>query len=142
MKLCIGVIPLPEPSYSGTSSATTYTVAKRLEDAYGLFSHFAVDNLDQMTRLLTKNIQTSLHRHIEGESENTDTFDTAPNEITGMFKTYLDTQALDNRESGVPTRAAMLGKRRLKGPEFRGPPRPSFEDTFTLYGSLRTWVEK
>lgn len=147
MELHIGVVPIPEPELdvsSGSisqSTTTTFEVAESLEHTYGLFSHFVEDNLDKFAELMVKNVQTSLHRYIEGEYEDTDLFDTSTNEITGMFRRYLDDQQLDKREAGVPTRAAMEGRRRLKGPDYKGPPRPSFIDTFTFYNSLRTWVE-
>ena len=142
MEIHIGVIPLPEPEYNKKTRVTTYDVATILEEKYGLFSFFVSDNIDTIASLITKNIQTSLHRHIQGESEDTATLDTAPSEMLGMLKRSLDSQAFDGRIAKVPTKAALKGFHRLKKPEERyGPPRPSFEDTTTMYQSLRVWAE-
>jgi hypothetical protein len=142
MQLHIGVYDVPEPEFNGKSVTTTYQVAQDLEAIYHLFSHFVDDHIDHMTKLVTKSVQQSLHQHIDGEEETTEGLDTALSGITLTFQNYVVTGQLDDRQRGVPTRAAREGRRRLKGPTYEGPPRPSFDDTSTFVNSLHTWVEK
>jgi hypothetical protein len=66
----------------------------------------------------------------------------ATKEIEAMFKKFLDTEEMNGRAPGVPTRAALMGVRHGRGSKtMRGVPRPSFIDTGVYRASFRAWVD-
>jgi hypothetical protein len=66
----------------------------------------------------------------------------ATKEIEAMFKKFLDTEEMNGRVPGVPTKAALTGVRHGRGSKtMQGTPRPSFIDTGIYRASFRAWVD-
>jgi hypothetical protein len=66
----------------------------------------------------------------------------ATKEIEAMFKKFLDTEEMNGRVPGVPTKAALAGVRHGRGSKtMQGVSRPSFIDTGIYRASFRAWVD-
>ena len=136
MKLHLGVIDVPEPE-----GGTTYSVAKVLEETYGLFSVFSEYELDNAAFALEQSVANALENVMLTGNIPKDIFAEATDEITSDFKEFLEESKIEKMGiKGVPTKAALKGKSiRLK--RKYGPRRPSFIDSGVLQASFKSWVE-
>ena len=140
-KLHLGVLhDKPEPEANGTSRVSTYEVGVFMEKDFGLFSHFAADNLQNIDDLLAQDVANAIDKIALGQSfDRRDMFNDSTSKITSQFQKYVNERQLDGYP-GVPTKRARQGLYRLKGNK-KGPPRTSFIDTGTLFSDLFVWME-
>jgi hypothetical protein len=119
---------------------TTYDVAKILEAKYGLFSMFTVIRGKDIQDAVEDGLRGAISDLLAGiPPSRSDPFGDVGSKVEAAFKEALDRQEFNSRIPGVPTKAALMG-RNLAFKRKRGPPRPSFEDSMTLYHNLRAWV--
>lgn len=140
MKLCLGVLEMPEPN-----GVDTYEVAQFLEGQYDLYSVFAEYEMDNIAKYLEEGVVGALQAAKAGVS--IDPFAGAMQKIETDFKEFLDTTtaeqyAVSKSESyPVPTKSALAGKStRFKGG--KGARRPSFVDSGIQESAFRAWIEK
>ena len=161
MKLCLGVIDVPEPE-----GGTTYSVGKELEDHYGLFSMFYNTYKEPIGEYIAEDMADALTKMLNDETVHFDkAFAKTSEEITDKMHYFITSQEVERvagrfGEQGIPTQAALDGKtlreksKQKRGKKIRkaspngeyfemiGARRPSFMYSGILEHSLKGWVEK
>lgn len=140
IRLNFGVVDFPY-DYGEPLDATTYSVAKRLEAVYGLFSGFYRLNQSQ----INQEVGLNLADHIIDTFERGNRFeDMLPlDNINRLYQDFLsreDTVALNKPGARIPTRRALIGynsRRKKKS----GQRRPSFVDGGLQRAAFRAWIE-
>ena len=159
MKLCLGVIEVPEPE-----GGDTYTTGMDLEKKYGVFSMFSNYRSKEINDAIADDAAIGIDMLIKGLSINTDKlFATSGSIVTKQLHDFITSQDVEKvagnyGEQGIPTQAALdgLSYRFAKGVNARhwvskgirgegkqkyGLRRPSFIYSGVFEASLKGWVE-
>ena len=136
MKLSLGVFAVPE--WNGVPLPD---VANILEGKYGLFSEFAKDQHDVITKAMHDSVSSAVTNLLAGAPPGMDPFAQGCSEIDAAFQRFLDTSRIEKLGvAGVPTGAALKGVNHRKKKN-RGARRPSFIDTGILRTNFVSWVD-
>lgn len=135
----LGVIDAPHLD----SRITTGDLAQILESKYDLFRGFYEFHAEQIDGILARSIDSALSDLINTGHAPENPYSDGCEEITALFKSFLDTGASESIGMiGAPTEAALKGINHRKSAFQKGARRPSFEDTLMLRNSLLAWMEK
>jgi len=152
MKLCLGVIDVPEPEGN-----TTYGVGQQLENKYGLFSVFVDAHAKDIINDLGNSLARSLETYMITGNAPQNSFKQAEQDITQRLKDYITHEEMAGLGvAGVPTQAALDGlslrtksgknvSKVRKGQKFKkvyGARRPSFIYSGVFQASLKVWVKE
>jgi len=157
MKLKLGVNEVPEVE----EGETTYTVGKKLEETYGIFSMFSNYRKDFIANALAEDAADGIAALIKGDTVDVGkVFAKSSENITDKLHEFITQQQVEEvasryGEYGIPTQAALQGKtlrtvngRNIKKPkkgqkfkEYYGARRPSFMYSGLFEHSLKAWIE-
>lgn len=121
--------------------STTVTVAKALEEKYGLFTIFYDTNADDIAKAVVHSLEGALEDIYAGAPMH-DPFAEAGQEVEQGFRQWLLQGEIELLGvEGVPTQAS-IERRSSRFKSGVGPSeRPSFVDTGLLELSLKAWVD-
>jgi len=137
MKICLGVVDMPYDY--GEEPATTFEVATRLEEDYGLFSHFWAKHRDDIIQEAGTAVAHQLINRIRYGAP--DGGELQMGEVIQKFNIFLEQEEMAGLGvAGVPTQAAIHGVNSRLKRQF-GPRRPSFIDGGLFKTSFTAWIE-
>jgi hypothetical protein len=126
---------------AANGAQTTADVAQILEDKYHIMEIFFEENVETIGDSVVQSMADAFDLLVDTGSPPDRIFpQEGQADIQVAFNKFIDTQAMDGVQPGVPTKAALNGvQTRFK--TRKGPPRPSFRDTGLYEQSFRAWVD-
>ncbi|OYY59039.1 MAG: hypothetical protein B7Y55_01125 [Polynucleobacter sp. 35-46-207] len=120
-------------------STTTGDVATILEEKYGVMQMFIDLHEDEIGELLAHRMAGLINNVANDRPVPMGDVDFP--KVDAQFRDYLDKGEWE-KQTGMPTAAALAGKsKRKKSGKYDGP-RPSFVDTGLYQKSFKTWISK
>lgn len=136
-----GKVSQPKPKKGDSEPMTTVSVARILEDKYGVMAAFAEAHKDDITAHLIDSLNGALESLYMGAPVS-DPFAEGAQDVAADFKTFLGNAEIESMGiDGVPTKAALDG-RSLRRKGKKGPRRQSFVDTHLYMNSSTAWVDQ
>ena len=139
-KLHLGVVDLPYQD----GKASTGDVAQILEAKYQVMGTFFQRHETEIAAALEQSIGDSLADILAGAPIGGNSMAAAMSDIKTMFNRFIDSKEMDALGiPGVPTKASLMGvNHRMKKPNAKRGPRPSFRDTGAYEGAFVSWSEE
>ena len=124
------------------SSKTTGEVMEILEAKYGVIDAFYEDKKPQIDKLCLRYLKADLDHQMRGGAAAKNPLKGAMSEIEEMFHRFLDKRQVEKLGiPGVPTQAALMGVKHVRGKKTIVGRRPSFVDTGLYRDSFHAWVD-
>ena len=121
---------------------STGDVMAILEAKYGVIHEFYENKYPQIDKIIMQHIKADIENQMAGGKGLANPIKPAMPEVEELFRKFIDKRQVEKLGiPGVPTEAALMGVRHVRGKKTTGSRRPSFDDTGLYKKSFRAWVE-
>jgi hypothetical protein len=130
-----------------SKTMTAEKVANILEGKYGIVETFSAVYEEEISNIMTEGFAEIARNMLSsGRTSTTSSIKNlmkpSTNNIQSLFRSFLDQEEMNGMVEGVPTAAALGGKRSGRGSKTRkGIKRPSFINTGIYRASFRCWAD-